>query len=107
MIDIGYYNGVMGPVEEIKIPMRDRAMFFGDGVYDVTFAYNHKLFAMDAIKESALQRFSAGISQAELEYIYNFLTYGAFRMVCVWLNKEEREAPETFARLVNQMLEAG
>ena len=69
--------------------------------------FANKLFAMDAIKESALQRFSAGISQAELEYIYNFLTYGAFRMVCVWLNKEEREAPETFARLVNQMLEAG
>ena len=47
MINIGYYNGVMGPVEDIRIPMRDRAMFFGDGVYDVTFANNHKLFAMD------------------------------------------------------------
>lgn len=47
MIEIGYYNGQMGPIEEIKIPMRDRAIFFGDGVYDVTFAYNHKIFAMD------------------------------------------------------------
>lgn len=47
MINIGYYNGVMGPVDEIRIPMRDRAMFFGDGVYDVTFANNHKLFAME------------------------------------------------------------
>lgn len=47
MIEIGYYNGVMGPIEEINIPMRDRAIFFGDGVYDVTFAYNHKIFALD------------------------------------------------------------
>ena len=23
MIDIGYYNGVMGPVEEIKIPIKE------------------------------------------------------------------------------------
>ena len=26
-------------------------------------------------------------------YVYNFLTLGAFRMVCVWLNKEERSRP--------------
>ena len=44
---IGYYNGVMGPVDEIRIPMQDRALFFGDGVYDVTFANDGKLFAMD------------------------------------------------------------
>ncbi len=69
---------------------------------DPTFAQN--LFAMDTIQESALKKFSADKSPAELEYIYNFLTYGAFRMVCVWLNKEERESPEEFARLINQML---
>lgn len=44
---IGYYNGVMGPVDEIRIPMQDRALFFGDGVYDVTFANDGKLFAME------------------------------------------------------------
>lgn len=69
---------------------------------DPTFA--HSLFAMDSIKESALKKFSADKSENELEYIYNFLTYGAFRMVCVWLNKEERESPETFAKLINQVM---
>lgn len=67
-------------------------------------AFAHKLFSMDAIKESALARFSVSKSEAELEYIYNYLAYGAFRMVCVWLNKEERESPEAIAKLINQML---
>lgn len=69
---------------------------------DPTFA--QKLFAMESLKESALKNFAGNKSEAELEYIYNFLTYGAFRMVCVWLNKEKRETPEAFARLIHQMM---
>lgn len=44
---IGYYNGRMGAPEELMIPMQDRAMFFGDGVYDYAFAYNKIMFAAD------------------------------------------------------------
>ncbi len=33
---VGYYDGQMGPLEEIRIPMNDRACYFGDGVYDAT-----------------------------------------------------------------------
>ncbi len=44
---IGYYNGEIGPLEEMKIPMLDRAVYFGDGCYDATtFAHNH-IFATD------------------------------------------------------------
>ena len=28
---VGYYNGEIGPLEEMKIPMLDRAVYFGDG----------------------------------------------------------------------------
>lgn len=39
---VGYYNGEIGPLEEMKIPMLDRAVYFGDGCYDATtFAHNH------------------------------------------------------------------
>ena len=69
---------------------------------DPDFAY--RLFAMESIKNAALKKFRGNKSEVELEYIYSFLTNGAFRMVCVWLNKEKRETPEEFARLVNQML---
>lgn len=47
MIKIGYYNGELGPIDEIRIPMQDRALFFGDGAYDFAFAYNKVMFAID------------------------------------------------------------
>ena len=44
---LGYYNGTYGPLEEMMIPMNDRASWFGDGVYEVTYAINQKPFALD------------------------------------------------------------
>ena len=35
---VGYYNGVIGAIEELKVPFLDRAAFYGDGVYDATMA---------------------------------------------------------------------
>lgn len=47
MKEVGYYNGIFGPLEEMQIPMLDRACYFGDGVYDFSLAYNGKIFALD------------------------------------------------------------
>lgn len=69
---------------------------------DPTFA--QKMFSLESIKNRALKKFVGQKSREELEYIYNFITYGAYRMVCVWLNKEERESPEVIARLLEQMM---
>ena len=41
MKNIAYYNGETGPIEEMMVPMNDRACYFGDGVYDATMAVNH------------------------------------------------------------------
>ncbi|MBQ9321942.1 MAG: aminotransferase class IV [Eubacterium sp.] len=41
MHNIGYYNGKIGPLEEMTVPMNDRGCYFGDGVYDATCAINH------------------------------------------------------------------
>lgn len=60
---IGYYNGIMGNVEEIQIPMQDRALFFGDGVYDFTFAFNKKMFAI----EDHLDRFENSLRLMEID----------------------------------------
>ncbi|MDO4399930.1 MAG: aminotransferase class IV [Coriobacteriia bacterium] len=35
---VGYYNGEMGPLDELKVPFQDRVSFYGDGVYDATMA---------------------------------------------------------------------
>lgn len=47
MKNLGYYNGKTGLIEEMTIPMTDRVCFFGDGVYDATYARNHKIFAIE------------------------------------------------------------
>ncbi len=41
MKNIGYYNGITGPIESIQVPMNDRGCYFGDGVYDATCVVNH------------------------------------------------------------------
>ena len=48
MENLGYYNGKYGRIEEMQIPMLDRVCWFGDGIYDATYAHNHKIFDMDA-----------------------------------------------------------
>ncbi len=47
MKNIAYYNGKTGPIEEMQVPMNDRACFFGDGVYDATCVVNHVPMAID------------------------------------------------------------
>ena len=34
--NVGYYNGEIGPLEEMKVSMGDRALYFGDGIYEAT-----------------------------------------------------------------------
>ena len=45
--EVGYYNGEMGPLEEMKVPMGDRALYFGDGIYEAACAVNRVHFALD------------------------------------------------------------
>lgn len=48
MKNLGYYNGKYDEIENMQIPMLDRVCWFGDGIYDATYAHNHKIFDMDA-----------------------------------------------------------
>lgn len=47
MKNAAYYNGTVSTIEEIRIPLEDRAVYFGDGVYDVAFCHNGKPFLID------------------------------------------------------------
>ena len=46
MEKVGYYNGKLGPLEEMTVPMLDRAVYFGDGCYDATTFANNRPFAI-------------------------------------------------------------
>lgn len=47
MENVAYYNGKIAPIEEMMVPMNDRACYFGDGVYDATCVVNHVPMAFD------------------------------------------------------------
>lgn len=47
MKNLGYYNGKIGLIEEMSVPMNDRAGYFGDGIYDATYSRNHIIYALD------------------------------------------------------------
>ncbi len=48
MKNLGYYNGKYDEIENMQIPMLDRACWFGDGIYDATYSHNHRIFDLDA-----------------------------------------------------------
>lgn len=45
MRDIAYYNGLISTMDELAIPVRDRAVYFGDGIYDVIYTHRGVMFA--------------------------------------------------------------
>lgn len=47
MEKLGYYNGTFGPLDEMAVPMNDRACWFGDGVYEATTSRNYVPFALE------------------------------------------------------------
>ena len=47
MKEVGYYNGKIGPLAEMTVPMFDRALYFGDGIYEATCVANGVPFALD------------------------------------------------------------
>lgn len=46
MKDLGYYNGKYDRIENMYVPMNDRACFFGDGIFEVAYVRNYKIYAL-------------------------------------------------------------
>ena len=55
MKTLGYYNGKIDELDRIQIPMLDRACYFGDGVYDVTFSRNYNIYMLEEHVERIFQ----------------------------------------------------
>lgn len=47
MKNVAYYNGKFGEIENMSVPIEDRAVYFGDGIYDVATVKNGRTFAID------------------------------------------------------------
>ena len=76
MQNLGYYNGKIGLIEEMMIPMNDRACYFGDGVYDATCCKNGVIYLLEEhidrfFNSAGLMRINLGYTKAELADILN------------------------------------
>ena len=47
MKTLGYYNGKYAEIEEMSVPMTDRACWFGDGVYDAGLSRDYHMVFLD------------------------------------------------------------
>lgn len=81
MKTLGYYNGSIGELEQMTVPMLDRGCYFGDGVYDVTYARNYRIYAL----EEHVTRFFQ--SAQELKIQPNFTKESLMFLLCELVKK--------------------
>ncbi len=66
-MSIAYYNGNFCKISDIRIPLTDRSIFFGDGIYDAAVGMNGKIY----LEEEHLNRFFANARALDLEPGFN------------------------------------
>lgn len=64
MKTLAYYNGNIGPADELTVPVLDRALCFGDGCYEATLVVNGK--AIDI--EDHLDRFFNSMRMMKIDF---------------------------------------
>ena len=83
---VGYYNGNIGPLEEMQIPMLDRAVFFGDCCYDMATFRNRRVFAL----HDHLNRFFNSCRMLHIEAPWSMEELAAEIQKCVDLSDSDR-----------------
>lgn len=78
MKELGYYNGRIGELSEMTVPMNDRACWFGDGVYEACMCRNYRLFALEEhisrlFRSAAKLEIAIPVSGEELRELLNGL----------------------------------
>ena len=78
MENLGYYNGTYDRIERMSVPMSDRACYFGDGLFEVTYTRNHIPYSltehMDRMYASACELgIRIGMEQAQFEELIRTL----------------------------------
>ena len=81
-MSIAYYNGKISSPKNIEVPLTDRCVFFGDGVYDAAIGRGGKIYLLEEHTERLLRGAKAlGIpcpySKEELETLLLSLAKGS------------------------------
>ena len=67
--------------------------------------FPQKLFSLPELRETVLTRCSGQEDGPKQEYLFHFITYGAYRIISMWVNKEQREAPAEIAHLLMRLIQ--
>jgi len=62
-----YYNGRFSTRDEVSIPLTDRSVFFGDGIYDAAIGRNGKIFML----EDHVERFFKNAKALDLSFEFD------------------------------------
>ena len=94
-----YYNGKVRTCDEIAIPLTDRLIYFGDGVYDVIVGHHGNLF----LEDEHIERFFSNMEflriqppgkKAEIkEIIHKIIEYSGYESYLVYVSAS-RNAPQ-------------
>lgn len=71
MENLGYYNGTYDRIERMSVPMSDRACYFGDGLFEVTYTRNHIPYSLSEHMErlySSARELGIQIEMSEEEF---------------------------------------
>lgn len=61
--------------------------------------FPEKLFSLSIVQERLTKNLDID-NNCYFDYITNFVFYGAYRIIQIWLNKDKRETPEEMAKLL-------
>ena len=64
MEDFGYYNGTFAPIGELSIRLSDRAIYFGDGIYDAAIGRNGRI----SFESEHIERFLRNAKRLEIRH---------------------------------------
>ncbi len=84
-MSIAYYNGQIMPYDEIRIPLTDRSIFFGDGIYDAAIGRQGKIHLL----KEHLERFYGNARRLNIPVPLTEEKLGALLLRLV---KESRES---------------
>ena len=67
-------------------------------------AFANKLFSLTPIQSMMKEAFESVLEADQYEYVTNYVVHGAFQVVCMWVNKANRESPKWMAQfLINKI----
>lgn len=63
---IAYYNGRIGYAKDIKIPLSDRSIYFGDAVYDAALCLGGRIY----LEDEHIDRFFTNAERLKISHTY-------------------------------------